>query len=459
MEPFLNLSQGNSFYSRPTQAQQRNNSHWHCSPIPGESPSSEHDQDAYQPGQRGYDTGVSCCRCAPAQHSGPDPGMMFLFMQMMMSGMNPSAAFLMMGFLSGSRPPLPIGPPVHPGGPPPPPPPRHSGYAERYEPNATVAVFDNFRDTANRTTHGEQVENIMMQQGLTDQDIQRFHSAEGGISPRPLREATNPGQFNDALNGYIEGSFTGLLSATSNNMETILDDPNSQIQVINQSQGISGADVTQRLMSLAGEDPQIKARLMQDLGLPPDASKKEFVEALANRVQSVSENSPAVQAEMQRYEDLSAEADSRGINHVLASGNNGQAAAMMRNLGIEMDPSFYGNALHNEHTTSVGALNERGSGPASFSAPEAEIAARGERVLTTADGQVDFVNGTSFAAPQVAAQMALMRRRNPALSDEEAEAVLTATADPVAGGPSQTGAGAMDPRQAQWLAHLSGHVY
>ncbi len=453
MDSFLNLNQGNSFYSRATQSQPRNSSHWHRPPNQGEWNSTEYDQDAYQPGQRGYEAG--CCRCAPPQqHNGPDPGMMFLFMQMMMSGTNPAAAFFMMGFMAGSRPPLPMGPPA-----PPPPPPRHSGYAERYEPNATVAVFDNFRDTANRTTHGEQVENIMVQQGLTDRDIQRFHSGEGGIDPRPLRQASNPGQFHHALNGYIERSFTGLLSATSNNMETILDDPNSQIQVINQSQGISGADVTQRLMSMAGEDPQLKARLMQDLGLPPGASKRQFVEALANRVQSVSENSPAVQAETQRYEELSAEADARGINHVVASGNNGQVASMMRNLGIEMDPSFYGNALHNEHTTSVGALNEQGTGPASFSAPEAEIATQGQGVLTTADGQVDFINGTSFAAPQVAAQMALMRRRNPSLSDEEAEEVLTATANPVAGDPSQAGAGAMDPRQAQWLAHLSGQVY
>lgn len=458
MDAFLNFNQGHSFYSRSAQAPQRNSSHWHGIPNQRERNSSQYDQDDYQPGQRGYDAGVACCRCAPPQqHYGPDPGMMFLFMQMMMSGMNPAAAFFMMGFMAGSRPPLPIGPPVHPGAPPPPP--RDSGYAERYEPDATVAVFDNFRDTANRTTHGEQVENIMMQQGLTDRDIQRFHSAEGGIDPRPLRQATNPGQFHHALNGYIERSFTGLLSATSNNMETILDDPNSQIQVINQSQGISGADVTQRLMSMAGEDPQLKARLLQDLGLPPNASKKQFVEALANRVQSVSENSPAVQAETQRYEELSAEADARGINHVVASGNNGQVASMMRNLGIEMDPSFYGNALHNEHTTSVGALNEQGTGPASFTAPEAELATQGEGVLTTADGQVDFINGTSFAAPQVAAQMALMRRRNPSLSDEEAEEVLTATADPVAGDPSQAGAGAMDPRHAQWLAHLSGQVY
>ncbi len=459
MDSFLNLNQGHSFYSRAAQGQHRNSSHWHRPPNQGDWSSSEYDQDAYQPGQRGYDAGVACCRCAPPQqHHGPDPGMMFLFMQMMMSGMNPAAAFFMMGFMAGSRPPLPIGPPAHPLAPPPPPAPRHSGYAERYEPNATVAIFDSFRDSANRTTHGEQVENIMMQQGLTDRDIQRFHSGERGIDPRPLRVASNPGQFHHALNGYIERSFTGLLSATSNNMETILDDPNSQIQVINQSQGISGADVTQRLMSMAGEDPQLKARLMQDLGLPPNASRRQFVEALASRVQNVSENSPAVQAETQRYQDLSAEADARGINHVIASGNNGQIASMMRNLGIEMDPSFYGNALHNEHTTSVGALNERG-GPASFTAPEAEIATQGEGVLTTADGQVDLVNGTSFAAPQVAAQMARMRRRNPSLSDEEAEEVLLATANPLAGDPSQAGAGAMDPRHAQWLAQLSGQVY
>ncbi len=402
------------------------------------------------------------CGCQGYQMMGGSPfaqmQQMQMFMQMfMMGGMDPGSALFMLGLMTGGQQPMQGHYPQfpQPWGPPQPPPPQHSGLAERYQPGATVAVFDNFRDTANRTTHGEQVENVMMQQGLSDQDIQRFHNAEEGTSLRPLADAQNPRQFHNALNSCIENSFTGLLNATSNNMEQILDDPNSQVRVINQSQSMSSADVTHHLLSVAGQDPQVRSRLIQELGLPEDCSKQQFVQALANRVRNVEQNSPRVRAEKERYQALSEEAADRGINHVVAAGNNGEEATALRRLGVEVPPDYFTSVLENEHTTSVGALNRNGTGPTSFSAPNAEIAARGQDVLTTADGKVDHVNGTSFSAPQVAARMALMRRQNPYLSAQETEDILKDTASPVAGDPSQAGAGQMNPDLALCTAARS----
>lgn len=383
-----------------------------------------------------------------------------LMQRVMMGGLDPGAMLFMMGFLMGSQagrsqaypqfPPM-FGPPQ----PPPPPPPQNSGLAEAYQPGASVALFDDFRDTAGRTTHGEETENVMMQAGLRDEDIQRYHCGEGGTSLRGLTDAQNPRQFHHEFNGFIEDSFTNLLDSTSDNMEQILDDPNSQIKVINQSMSASPARVTANLLRAGNKDPQLEARLKHELGLPPDCTREQYVQALADRVQNVSETSPRIQESRERYDDLSAEASERGINHVLAAGNNGVDAAQLRELGVDVPPSFFHNDLANDYTTSVGALNADGSAPAEFTAPESEISAVGEHVLTTADGRIQFVDGTSFSAPQVAAQMALMRRQNPFLTAQETEDIVVDTATPVAGDPASLGAGEMNPELALRVAEAS----
>lgn len=342
--------------------------------------------------------------------------------------------------------------------------PRSSGLAEPKEKNATVAVFDNFVGAETSTTHGEQVEAVLMQTGgLQDQDIQRFQASSGG-SKQGMREARNPEEFGQELDKFIVDTQAGMLDSTSDNLATILNDPNSKIKTINQSASQSEAKVVESLYQEANNDPKLKARLEQELGLPPGASKKEFLQAMVNRVDEVSEKSPKLKQEQARYEKLSAEADRRGITHVVTPGNLGDFARHLDKQGVKVSDDFYQSVLTNEHTLTVGASDDRGTAtsrddrPAQFTTPNAgvEVSINGTNVRMRVDGQQMSQNGTSFAAPQVAAVAAQMKAANPNLTDEQIEAMLAQSAVPVPGTGNSLGQGNIQPDVALTLAFLSG---
>ncbi|MEW6279704.1 MAG: S8 family serine peptidase [Candidatus Eremiobacterota bacterium] len=343
-------------------------------------------------------------------------------------------------------------------------PPPTSGLAEPKEPDATIAVFDNFVGAQNGTTHGEEVEAVLMQTGgFQDEDIQRFQASSGG-SKQGMRNATTPEQFGDELNRYIVDTQAGMLDSTSDNLAKILSDPNSKIKTINQSNSQSEAKVAENLYQEANNNPQFRARLEQELGLPPGASKREFLQALVNRVDQVSEKSPELKQERARYEKLSAEADRRGITHVVTPGNLGDFARHLEKQGVKVDDDFYRSVLTNEHTLTVGASDDRGTAtsrddrPAHFTTPDAgvEVSTNGTNVRMTVDGQQRSQNGTSFAAPQVAAVAAQMKEANPNLTDEQIEAILKQSATPVPGTEARLGEGNIQPDVAVTLAFLSG---
>lgn len=326
--------------------------------------------------------------------------------------------------------------------------------AENKDKDATVAVFDDFSDADKDgvSTHGEQVEGVIQQEGgLGDKDIQRYQINSGGSKDDLANRLAD--DDDDALNGYVEDRYTSMLDNTSDAMEEILNDDDSKVRTVNQSQSVAEGRIVRDLWDEAKAKPEFRSDLARHLGLDEKASDKELAQALADGVGDVVTHSDDIEKSKERFDKVSERASAAGITHVVTSGNLGSFASEMENLGVEVDSQFYDSAFLNRHTLVVGAVNDNGKTPtgADFNSPNAnaDISAPGVNVdITTQDGQHETNSGTSFAAPAVAALVARVKAENPDLSNREIELLLRRTADDVNGRYSEVGSGNISPEQA-----------
>jgi hypothetical protein len=315
--------------------------------------------------------------------------------------------------------------------------------ASKSEPS--VAILDEFRgaDEPGNTTHGELVEGVLLSQGLEQEDVKRIQVSPQGDVEELWNEMAD-GQ-EDALDRYIETRIGGVFEGTASALEEIVQDKDSAITTVNQSQGMSEGLVLNQLTTVAREYPEFKDLLREQVGLPAEASGQEIVQALADTIGDINQNSPVVQQARERYQEISQQLAERGISHVLAAGNEGETEDSVIASGIETGPDFFRNILANENTTVVGGVDAQG-GNAWFNANAgAEISALGVEVpVQTADGDQQVVNGTSFAAPFVAAADARLAASFPQLTARQREGMMAASAIPVDGLAGEVGAGQLN---------------
>lgn len=315
--------------------------------------------------------------------------------------------------------------------------------AAKSEPS--IAILDEFTsaNVPGETTHGEKVEGVLLSQGLEQEDIKRLQVSSPGDAQQ-LYDEMAEGQV-DALDRYIETRMGGVFDGTTSALEEILQDKDSAITTVNQSQGMSSGLVLSQLTSVAREVPEFKDLLKEQVGLPADASGQELVQALADTIGDINQNSPVVQQARERYLEVSQQLAERGISHVLAAGNEGETEDIVMASGIETGADFFRNILANDNTTVVGGVDAQG-GNAWFNANAgAEISALGVEVpILTADGVQVTENGSSFAAPFVAATDARLAVMFPNLSARQREGMMAASALPVDGQPGEVGAGQLN---------------
>ena len=137
---------------------------------------------------------------------------------------------------------------------------------------------------------------------------------------------------------------------------------------------------------------------------------------------------------------------------VVAAAGNGHPT----NAGDSaVDPPVYPAAYPG--VLGVGAINEDGTRlPESQVGPYVDIVAPGGRVLAATPGRGHIeVSGTSFAAPFVAATVALVRSAHPRLTGPQVVDRILATAAPAHRGPG-FGAGVVDPYRAVTEQALAG---
>ncbi|ADO75468.1 S8 family serine peptidase [Stigmatella aurantiaca] len=304
----------------------------------------------------------------------------------------------------------------------------------------TIAIFDSFGPG---TTHGDNVEHVVDENSeYSDDDIR---TVPVGSSPAPAGAS---------LDERIEQRASSFLDSTSDAMQGILDNP-GDITVINQSQSISPVRIADEMWQEVRNDPEAKAELAQELGLEEGASDTEILQALVDRVDGVFENSPEIAASKERYDRLSGELEDAGILHVVTAGNTGDFLDTLDEMGVEYDGDFADSVLFNEHTIVVAAsTGGKRDQIADFSTPS-------DFVTVAIDGtDIEVVggetaNGTSFAAPQVTALIAEMRRINPDLTNDEIRDLLAKAATDTSATAQEEGHGILDPDKALMLARLS----
>ncbi len=341
--------------------------------------------------------------------------------------------------------------------------------AEEKDPNATVAVFDNFAPSPDGGPgHGELTEGVVAEVGgYGEDDIQRYEIPPANAS-QDFEQAVADGD-EDALKNLVEDIAVDPIDSTTAAMQEILNDPDSKITTISQSQSISASQIAERLLRTAmpeapkeGEeqrppDPDLRSALAQSVGLTDDVSDEELTQAVVDEINSIYQNSDTIAESKERYDQVSQQAAEAGISHVLSSGNRGGFSDYLEERGVEAPEGFYQSSLVNEHTTVVGATDDRGTPDPtddnSFegNAPDAgaEVSAPGtHREMTTLDGRTSVRSGTSYSAPEVAAVMANLKAEHPELTPQQIEELLVKTAVPVNAPANEVGAGAVDREAA-----------
>lgn len=303
----------------------------------------------------------------------------------------------------------------------------------------TIAVFDHFGPGL---THGDYVENVVT--GHDDKPTPGIREIETGAPETPRA----------GLDDWIKSRVVGLLDSTSDGLETILNDPASKIQVINQSQSTSEIRIVSDIWDSVKNDPVAKAKLAAELGLKPGAQDKEILQALVNRVEHVFDTSPEIAASKARYDRLSQQLEARGILHVVTAGNNGDELAALDAMGITHDDDFTRSALFNDQVLVVGASTGNGDemDPDSTPSDQVDLVIDGTKIDV---GGGHTGSGTSFSAPQVTAVIAQMRRINPDLTNDQIRAMLKQACRDTAAPDQVEGAGILDPQKALLLAELS----
>ena len=353
--------------------------------------------------------------------------------------------------------------------------------AEEKDPEATVAIFDNFKPKPDGSpSHGALTEGVVQEVGgYGEEDTQRYEVGEGYPAGQFVQAVEN-GDPN-ALGNMVDGMATEMLDSTTGAMEEVLQDENSQISTISQSQSVSPASVTEQLLArtmppeqnpdkplteeklaeLTEGAGEFRSTLAKSLGLPDDVSDDDLAQAVATEVNNRFENSDSIKDSKERYDDVSQQVADAGISHVLSSGNRGAIRDYLDEHGVQTGEDFYESSLVNDNATVVGATDSKGTETLADdtgfegNSPDAgaEISAPGtDREMTTQDGQTHTGSGTSFAAPEVAAVMANIQAQHPELSPQEIEDLLVQTAAPVDAPATDVGAGAVRAEEAMAAA-------
>lgn len=302
-------------------------------------------------------------------------------------------------------------------------------YAGPAQPDATIGVLD-VHSATGRVSHGEKVASVILGAGFCPSDVQLIDHAtapRSNFSLVSLLFGDGEESVGQRLDAYIELSAAHVLTKTNGTLTRILADPDNRLSTINQSQGSSRADVFALLErpSFADHDgiEQVTAlgeRLARACGV--DTSAADFTpntlrQAFIDRINRVIENSDYIEQEQQTHIRLLEGLRERGTLVVTSAGNNADELWNLRKRGLNVPDLFDDDLCKVGPKLIVGALDDHGTVDrgddeiAYFTSlyPGVNLMANGVKVPTI-DGPA---TGTSYAAPQVAAEAERIRRQHP----------------------------------------------
>ena len=191
-----------------------------------------------------------------------------------------------------------------------------------------------------------------------------------------------------------------------------------------------------------------------------NAERGRMTQFLINQVSQGMDQSPALASARRNYGTAVRNFEARNNSVVIAAGNEGQHLTDLREAHggyrLSAPRDFSRNVLQNNDVTSVGATDDTGGrerrAAYTGNSPGIDIYADGGTGARGFDGRE--IDGTSFAAPRVAATMAELHRRNPNMSSAQIENLMRAQLSEQVRGSGET---ALDRETA--ARYLSGRTF
>lgn len=301
------------------------------------------------------------------------------------------------------------------------------GYAEKKEPNAKMALLDDFDGDPAGFPHGQVVESVLFSHSdLKDADVQRMQNVAQPADLKELMEGEKKLPFLTAYRTAVQQNIGKFYLTTALNLHTVLKEQPS-VKVISQSQGETPARQAEQIYTKIKNNPAAVRATALAMGLLPEASLKEVTQELLGQADEIAQSEFSQKA---RHEYLKASkaVEDKGITYLVAAGNHGAFAHELKQIGVEASPNAFRSILVNDHVTVVGA--ETASGDIStINSPNSgvETFERGEDLpWQVAEGfdQEGVSDGTSLATPIVAGKVLKTLETHPDLTPFEIEAKL-----------------------------------
>jgi len=311
---------------------------------------------------------------------------------------------------------------------------------------ATIGVIDTFRASAcEPPLHGDQVHAVVLNQGFTEDDTVRLSSSIDGKTMAALNSLLyRDGQesFSERLDAYIELTAGQTLSKTNGILRQLDEQENPRLKTLNQSQGESRLGIYMLLLGAAWNGrkdgrpliTETGKKMAEAVGHQPEAanfSPWEFHQSLIERVNTVVDGSEYIAGLQQDHKALLDRLSLKGVTVVSSAGNDNDEYLETRNVfGHRIPENFDDDITSVGNKIVVGALDDKGTPDPSdddiayFSSRYAAVSVLAEGIdVETLEGR--RATGSSFAAPQVAAELEKLRRAKPQTPVEQLRAEAT----------------------------------
>lgn len=331
--------------------------------------------------------------------------------------------------------------------------------AADYKKHGTLYINDDFRKSQSGSRHGHRVAQAAGDQGFRGPIVGQ-QAAEATQHDARLYDQKLP---TDEFQRAFEQDIVDIRMKTLRNSTAVmkkLEKNGANHSVLNLSQGGSKASTVQELygsMRLAW-DPKDTAydyansndanekgkKLLHNFAAANGLDEKKLLSSnpkeygperlklqqlLIKQVDSAVDGSTELKAEQSKYDAAVTSFEKNHNSVVVAGENDGGLVTTLKSdlapkqkLSIKVDTDFYNNPLANKETTVVGAVNDKETRKASYSTNSRlpEIYTRGSIAIDAYTSS----EGTSYAAPRVAAATAKLHQLNPNLSSEDVEQMV-----------------------------------
>lgn len=317
-------------------------------------------------------------------------------------------------------------------------------YVDGFNSGATIMCLDEFRPVPGTPPgvgpHGDYVVSVLQSAGLKDSQIQKVHHKASSDARNELFES-GPGSRRERLSAFIELTALEDLESTRHAVLAATTRPGNQIKTITNSigstpvrvaNGIYYSSVSFEEDGTPGGITEVGEFIFEAMGLPPkpDADNvANFRGRLLKETARIVEESEAVQAGRQAFEQELRSLSQMGVAYFLSAGNDQKRVDDLVAAGFEVPPESAYISKSVPAAELVAALDTKGTPEpgddeiANFSSahPCVSYAANGVGVEVKGPKGQEFLNGSSLSAPWVAARRELHRQEHPELTGDALE--------------------------------------